>query len=85
MSSSKVSTLTPISFNSLATTAPVSRLSWPKKYIDCNIFLGLSIFFTDFNKPLYTSWKLTGTINGSPFVNSLLPKKSVDSFVVVAK
>ena len=40
----------------------------------CNMAFGFSIFLTDFNKPLYTSTKPTGTIIGSPAVNSTLPK-----------
>ncbi len=39
---------------------------------------------TAFNKPLYASLNLTGIINGSPSVNSVLPKKSTSFIVEVA-
>ena len=69
-----MSTLTPIEASILSTTAPVSKLSKPKKYMFCNMAFGFSIFLTDFSKPLYTSTKSTGTIRASPAINSVLPK-----------
>ena len=36
--------------------------------------IGAVRFLTDFKIPLYASLKLTGTINGSPSTNIVLPK-----------